>query len=235
MNKRLVFFFCIIITAAFLLAGTAAMAVTSFEPTDVKVGARPLYGVVFGEYSSKYYNAPGAVVYGRGLYQLNIDGKLRIYPEFSWSMLYLGNKSESTRKLYLFPFALNAYFDAPQLNFNTNAGIFTLKPYIGLGAYLNYYTSTSTKATSCDFGYQAGINLEYRHEKMKNCYVEVSVDHLFTTNFKRYLPILAFSAGAGYAIEFKGAREVDIKLLEKKNDKTPAVNQPIKHEQQNVK
>jgi hypothetical protein len=206
MNTRPISIILMIIASTILLAETAARAEASFEPTDIKVGARPLYGIVFGDFSRKYYHAPGGFVYGRGLYRLNIDGKLMLYPEFSWGILYLGNKSEKTRELFLFPFALNVYFDAPLLNFKTKAGIFTLKPFIGLGAYLNYYKSSRTKATGCDFGYQAGVNLEYRHEKMKNCYVEVSVDHLFTTNFKQYIPILAFSAGAGYAIEFKGAK-----------------------------
>lgn len=231
MNTRLHFFFCMIIAAIFLLAETAARAEASFEPADVKVGVRPLYGVVFGEFSDKYYNAPGVVIYGRGLYQLNIDGKLMVYPEFSWGLLYLRNKSENTRNLFLFPFALNVYFDAPLLNFKTPAGIFTLKPYIGLGAYLNYYKSPRTKAPGCDFGYQAGVNLEYRHEKMKNFYVEVSIDHLFTTNFKRYLPVLAFSAGAGYTIEFRGTQAVENELKDDVKDKPPAVDQPTAPQQ----
>jgi hypothetical protein len=190
--------------AAFLLVVTAANAKASFEPTDVKVGVRPLYGLVFGEFSSKYDNAPGGLVYIRGLCHLNIAGKLMVHPEFSWGVLYLGNKSEKSRELFLFPFALNIYFDAPMLNFKTTAGVFALRPYIGLGAYLNHYKSSGAEVTGCDFGYQAGVNLEYRHENMKNCYVEASVDHLFTTNFKQYLPMLAFSAGAGYALEFRG-------------------------------
>jgi hypothetical protein len=204
MSSRIGCLLCIIIAAALLLTITASSAKTSCEPTDVEVGVRPLYGLVLGEYSGNYFNAPGGIVYGRGLYELNIEGKLMLYPEFSWGVLYLGNKSEKSRELFLFPFALNIYFDAPMLNFKTKAGVFALRPYIGLGAYLNYYKSSGAEATGCDFGYQAGVNLEYRHENMKNCYVELSVDHLFTTNFKQYLPMLAFSAGAGYAVEFRG-------------------------------
>jgi hypothetical protein len=197
-------FLSIALTLSFLAASMTAHAGASFEATDIKAGARPLYGLVFGDYGSQYNHAPGGLVYARGLYRLNISDKLMLVPEFCWGILYLGHKSEHGRELFLFPFALNLYFDAPALNFNTNAGTFALRPYIGLGMYLNHYRSPRTQATGGDLGYQAGINLEYRHKKMKGAYVEVSIDHMFATNFKRYLPVLAFSAGAGYAFEYHG-------------------------------
>ncbi len=195
---------CLIASLSILFVLSPLYAETAFEPIDVKVGARPLYGLVFGEYGRHYRHAPGGLIYARGLYGLNVSGRLKIYPEFAWGVLYLGHKSEHGRSLFLFPFSLNFYFDAPVLNFNTVAGTFTLTPYIGLGVYLNHYRSRRTTSTGGDFGYQAGIQLAYRHIKMRNCHVEVSVDHMFTTNFKRHLPVLAFSAGAGYAFEYRG-------------------------------
>lgn len=203
---RAFFVFLIVLTILFTTSSASRVlhAATSFEPTDVRVGARPLYGLVFGEYGSEYRHTPGGYLYVRGLYQVNVSGRLIIYPELGWGMLYLGHKSEHARELFLFPFTINLCFDAPALNFKTDAGIFALRPYIGLGVYLNHYRSDRTSSTGGDFGYQAGLSLEYRHEKMKGAYVEISVDHLFATNFNRYLPVLAFSAGAGYAFEYKG-------------------------------
>ena len=190
-----------IIIAIIILLSHAANANSYFEPMDLGVGGRPVYGLVFGEFASHYYNAPGGFVYARGLYRLNIADKLMLYPEVRCGVMYLGNRTEHGRKLMLFPIEANIFFDAPVLNFNTKAGLFALRPYIGLGLYLNHFESPRAKVTNCDFGYQAGISLVYRHVKMKNAYVEASVDHLFTTNFKHHLPLLAFSIGAGYSFE----------------------------------
>ena len=190
------------LTICILLVGTTVRAGTGFEQSNyVKTGIRPFYALVFGDYSSYYDNALGFLAYARGGYQLNLVDKLLLYPEFSWGFLNAAHKSENGRKLMLFPFAINIFFDAVALNFNTTAGIFALKPYIGVGAYLNDYRSKRAKAVGCDFGFQAGINLEYTHVNMKNCYVELSIDHLLTTNFKKTLPMLAFSVGAGYAFD----------------------------------
>ena len=148
-----------------------------------------------------YHNAPGGFLYARGLYRLNIADTLFLYPEIRCGVMYLGSRNEHDSKLMLFPFEVNIYFDAPAMNFNTKAGVLALRPYIGLGLYLNHYGNQRVKATNGDFGCQAGISLEYRHEKMKNAYIEASVDQMFTTNFKQHLPLLAFSIGAGYSFE----------------------------------
>lgn len=175
---------------------------TRFEQAEViKAGIRPLYTLVFSEYRNQYSDSPGFLAYARGGYQLNIDGTLLLYPEFSWGFIYTAHKSEKQRQLMLFPFTINIFFDAKALNFPTKAGTFVLKPYIGLGAYLDDYKSPRARAAGCDFGFQAGINLEYTHINMKNCYIEISIDHLLATNFKKTLPMLAFSVGAGYAFD----------------------------------
>lgn len=104
----------------------------------------------------------------------------------------------------MFPFSLDLFFDAPLLNFSTKAGLFALVPSVGMGVYLNDYRSGRTSATGGDFGYRAGVNLEYRHAKMRNAYVDIRIDHLGTTNFKDYLPALAFGVGAGYMFPISG-------------------------------
>jgi hypothetical protein len=188
-----------------------------FEQADtVKAGIRPLYTLVLGDYAEHYNNAPGFLAYARGGYQLNIAGTLLLYPEFSWGFLYSSHESESGRRIMLFPFAFNIFFDAKVLNFHTNAGTFVLKPYIGLGVYINDYKSSRIKSTGGDFGFQAGINLEYTHPNMKNCYVEAGIDHLLSTNFKRTLPMLAFSVGAGYAFDIRHASPTNVILQKDK-------------------
>ncbi len=181
---------------------------TRFEQADtVKAGIRPLYALVLGDYEDHYDNAPGFLASVRGGYQLNVADTLLLYPEFNWGFLYAAHETESGRRMLLFPFVFNIFFDAKALNFHTKAGSFILKPYIGLGWYVNDYRSSRTKSTGGDFGFQAGINLEYTHPDMKNFYVECSIDHLLTTNFKRTLPMLAFSVGAGYAFDISKYRK----------------------------
>ncbi|MBN2158899.1 MAG: hypothetical protein JW807_05850 [Spirochaetes bacterium] len=193
-----------------VISGSAARAAAVFEVSDyVKAGIRPLYAIVLGDYFGKYSHAPGFIAYARGGYQLNVDDKLLLYPELSWGFLYMDHESESGRRLMLFPFSISILFDASPLNFNTPAGTFVLKPGIGLGAYINDYRSTRTGATGCDFGFQVGINLEYTHVNMKNCYVEIQIDHLLTTNFNKTLPMLSFSVGAGYAFDMRKYKKRD--------------------------
>lgn len=203
------FLFTIVIFP-FIFVPNVSDASTSFDPIPVRVGGSPMYGVVFGEVARHYRHAPGGSIYARGLYQINVSDRLMIYPGLGWGILYLKHKSESGRELFLFPFSLNIFFNSPVLNFNTDVGVFALTPYIGIGLYLNHYRSRRTKSTAGDFGYQAGIKLEYRHDKMKGAYVEAGIDHLFTTNFKRYLPVLVFSVGAGYSIDFRGSSSGDM-------------------------
>jgi hypothetical protein len=179
----------------------------AFELHDhVKVGARPVYGMVLGEYRAEYSHAPGFFLYAQGGYRLKVGNELMIYPGVSWGFLYCAHGSESGRRLMMFPFSLDLFFDAPLLNFNTKAGIFALVPSIGVGVYLNDYRSGRTSATGGDFGYRIGVNLEYRHAKMRNAYVDLRIDHLGTTNFRDYLPVLAFGVGAGYMFPIRGPK-----------------------------
>lgn len=192
----------------FLVLMTAANEIaarTAFEMHDsVKAGARPVYGVVLGEYRAEYSHAPGFFLYAQGGYRLNVEKKLMLYPGVSWGFLYCAHNSESGRRLMLFPFSLDLFFDAPLLNFDTKAGTFALVPSIGMGVYLNDYRRGRTSATAGDFGYRVGVNLEYRHAKMRNAYVDIRIDHLGTTNFRDYLPALAFGVGAGYMFPISG-------------------------------
>lgn len=204
--------------ALILLLASSAFADTRLEKADtIKVGVRPLYGLIFGEFSSEYSHAPGFMAYTRGLFQLNISDILSIYPDVNFGFLYMSHKTEIGKRLLLFPFALNFYFDARVLNFDTDIGTFALKPFIGAGAYLNDYKSSRAKATGIDFGCQAGINLEYTHLNMKNFYVDLTVEHLFATNFKDYIPMVDISIGAGYAFEYGGGKTALRKIIKRQS------------------
>ncbi len=194
----------VITTALIMVSAVGALGAVNarFEQSDtIKAGIRPLYALVLGDYAEKYKDAPGFLAYARGGYQLNIADMLLLYPEFNWGFLYVAHETESDRRLLLFPFMFNIFFDAKVLNFQTKAGTFVLKPYIGLGVYINDYKSSRTASTGGDFGFQMGINLEYTHVNMKNCYIEVGIDYFLTTNFNDTLHMLAFSVGAGYAFD----------------------------------
>lgn len=170
----------------------------------LEVGARPAYAITFDTYADRYHHPAGFSLFARGLYRLNAGGRLFIYPEMSWSFMYMGHRSEAGRRLILLPFAANAVFDAPALNVHAKAGSFIFRPHIGLGAYVNTYRSDRASATGVDFGWQAGMTCTYQHAEMKNFFVEIRVEHFCTTNFKDYLPAVALSAGAGYAFPFVG-------------------------------
>ena len=170
----------------------------------LEVAARPVYAITFETFADRYHYPAGFSLYGRGLYRLNAGDRLFIYPEISWSFMYMGHRSEGGRRLILLPFAANAVFDAPALHAHTKAGGFIFRPHIGIGAYVNNYRSDRASATGVDFGYQAGMTCTYQHADMKNFFVEIRVEHFLTTNFKDYLPAVGFSAGAGYAFPFIG-------------------------------
>lgn len=191
-----------LVTILMMLSGITASAGTVLGISEtLKVGGRPLYALIFGEYSTSYSNAPGFMIGVQGGPLARVDDKLSLYPEFGWGLYHIAHKSESGRRLLVFPFTVSLVIDVKALNFYTKAGVFALKPYVGLGLYLVDYRSDRKSAVAGDFGYQAGIGLEYTHEKMKNAYVEMRINHMLATNFKQILPILDFSVGAGYAFE----------------------------------
>jgi hypothetical protein len=195
---------------------TARAATQAGMSDTLKLGARPFYGLVLGDYGSSYSNSPGFMISAQGAFQVNADNRLLLYPEFCWGFYYIAHRTESSRRLLLFPFSVNMIFDIKALTFYPKDSSLSLKPYVGVGLYLDDYQSGRKSAIAGDFGYQAGIILEFTHAKMERAYIEARINHAGVTNFVHYMPTLDFSVGAGYPIELKtgtdggaGARSKD--------------------------
>ncbi|MCU0848823.1 MAG: porin family protein [Spirochaetes bacterium] len=193
----------------------------------IKTGINLGYPVVLGEYGREYKSMPGFLIYATGLYQARFDNGLRIYPEAGWGMQYLSHKTESGRRMLMFPFTINAVFNTSLLDFTTNIGKFSLRPYAGFGLYLNSYKSARTGSTGGDLGYQLGINAEYAHREMKDFYLIAGIGHYLVTNFSNTLPAISFTLGAGYTFNFRENRDAAAPPADKDNKDSPESNKNI--------
>jgi len=203
------------------LFSISSQAVTFEKCGFIKTGVNLGYPVVTGDFGREYRSMPGFLIYATGLYQARFDNGLRIYPEAGWGMQYLSHKTESGRRMLMFPFTINAVFNAGILDFTTDIGKFSLRPYAGLGLYLNSFKSARTGSTGCDPGYQLGINVEYVHKEMKDFHLVAGIGHYLVTNFSSALPAINFTLGAGYTFNFTGTMNSDTRPADRDNIKKP--------------
>lgn len=186
-----------------ILFSLPASANIRFEKTGfIQVGLKPVCGISLGEFFNSYPVSGGALVYGRGFWQLNIDGKHLLYPEFSTGWFYLPHARENGRAINFLPFQFNFYWEWNRLAFSFPWGGLKLKPYLGAGVYYTRYASSRTVAEGATGGFQVGCNLEARPEEMKGFYLEASVEFNLIAERRVILPGIFVGIGAGYNIPF---------------------------------
>ena len=174
------------------------------ERDTIETGARPFYGITFGKFDDKYDNPLGFLLYGRGFYELNIYPGLNLFPEACTGWLYMNHSSESARSLNFFPLYLNCMLDWNRLKIDIKGGSLCFNPFVGMGSYYTEYKSRRKTVTGFDFGYQFGLNTVYRHEKLKDFYIELNIDRFFTTEKNAALAGIRFSLGVGYKFSIMG-------------------------------
>ena len=184
----------IIIISLVLISEVYGESMKDLRTVDAAI--KPVYGVAFGEFGEEYSNPKGIMLSARGLYAIDLT-EGRLLPEVRSGWLYLSHKSEAHRQLRILPLNVHLIWDWDRLHFTGAGGAFSIHPYAGYGLYYVQYSSDRKSEYGFDNGYQAGINIEYRHSDARDFFFELGVEHFLITEIDTTLTGIIVSVGAG--------------------------------------